>query len=347
MKSCAAAIANGSPPSGCNATRIAQGDTCPPPPVVVNGSTTAGDPTSWKNSGKTPLGQPGGRIGFYYFTTVHGPFYQNSAWDPYMNAPPSVASPAWDPPSQAPNFRGTYLRIYSEPPGQWTVAWGLDATDIQNNSNTPPPPGGPGGLVEGVAFDQIDSVPNPGNCGSGYHAVTDPSGNNSPLTTIIDNPAGVSAAILAGFIGNVSRGGSPNIRSSTAFLRVGDDGGFTVLSQVHGNNPSPPVNQWFTGESWSNGCASWQASLHYAAHNVHSTGDVLLVPTADVPNSICYIDGVAGDWSKWRSNGNGGSLQPYAQIYIDPATGYRLKVWPTSDDPDAVSAFATCVYLRN
>jgi hypothetical protein len=108
----------------------------------------------------------------------------------------------------------------------------------------------------------------------------------------------------------------------------------------------PPVNQWFTAESWGNGCASWQASMHYAAHGVQSFDDVLLVPSADVPNTICYIDGIAADWSQWRSDGQGGLLQPYAQIYIDASTGYHLKVWPSSHDSNGVSAFATCLFLK-
>jgi hypothetical protein len=349
MQACAQGIASGSPPAGCSVTRFARGDTCPPPPTVVNGSITAEDPTSWKTSGKTPLGQPGGRIGFYFFTTIHGPFYQNSPWDAYMNSPPSVASPPWDPPTQDPSFRGTYLRIYGEPPGQWMAAWGLDATDIKNNNGNPPPPGGPGGTIDGIAFDQIDSVPNPGNCGSGYQVITDTTGNSSPLLATVDNPAGGSAAILAGFIGNVSRGAFGATGGiASAFLRVTDSAGLTVLNQVHENNPMVAVNQWFTAESWGNGCASWQASAHYAVHGVQSADDVLLVPTADVPNTICYIDGIAGDWSQWRPDGAGGSLQPYAQIYIDPSTGYRLKVWPSaSTDPARISAFATCLYLKN
>lgn len=347
MKACADGIASGAPPDGCTAMRLASGDTCPPPPTEINGGTVASDPHSWKNSGKMPLGQPGGRIGFYYFTSVHGPFYQNTPWDPYMNAAPPVASPAWDPPTKAPGFRGTYLRIYSEPPGQWMVAWGLDATDLQNNNNTPPPPGGPGGVVEGLAFDQIDSVPDPGNCGSGFRAITDTTGNGSPLSTTVDSPQGTSVAILAGFIGNVARGTAPvTTNLNSAVLGIHDDGGKTVLSQTHLNNPTPAVNQWFTAEAWSNGCANWQVSPHYAAHTVRSNGDVLLVPIADVPNVICYIDGLQGDWAQWRSDGNGGSVQPYAQIYVDPATGYRLKVWPGGRE-DAVAATASCVYLKN
>jgi len=349
MNTCAQGVASGNPPAGCSATRFARGDTCPPPPVVVNGATSSDDPTTWKTSGKTPLGQPGGRIGFYFFTTVHGPFYQNSPWDPYMNAPPAVADPAWDPPTNAPSFRGTYLRIYSEPPGQWMLAWGLDATDIQNSSNNPPSPGVPGGVIDGVAFDQIDSVPNPGNCGSGYHVITDDTGTNAPLTTTIDTPPGGSAAILAGFIGNVSRGDISSIEGlfASSFLEVTDRGGSTVLTQDHINNPEAAVNQWFTGESWANGCANWQASAHYAAHGVESFDDVLLVPIADVPNTICYIDGIEGDWSRSQSNGQGGLSQPFAQIYIDPATGYRLKVSPAgATDPNGIGATATCLFLK-
>jgi hypothetical protein len=351
MQTCAQGVASGSPPAGCSAARFARGDTCPPPPTVVNGSISATDPKSWKNSGKMPLGQPGGRIGFYFFTTVHGPFYQNSPWDTYMNAPPAVASPPWDPPTNAPSFRGTYLRIYIEPAGSWMLAWGLDATDIQNGNNNPPPPGGPGGTIDGIAFDQIDSVPVPGNCGSGYHVITDPTGNTSPVSTTVDTSAGASAAILAGFIGNVTRGSITDGEEgpfASSFLQVTDSGGSTVLTQTHPNNPTVPVNQWFTAESWANGCANWQASVHYAAHGVESFDDVLLVPIADVPNTICYIDGVAGDWSAWTSDGQGGSVQPFAQIYIDPATGYRLKVSPSgSTDPERISAFATCLALKN
>jgi hypothetical protein len=349
INACAAAIANGDPPpDGCSAKVYARGDTCPPPPVTVNGSLGSDDPHSWKNSGKTPLGQPGGRIGFYYFSSIHGPFYQNSPWDPYVDVPPAVASPGWDPPTQAPSFRGTYLRIYGEPPGQWMVAWGLDATDLQNNNNNPPPPGGPGGDVEGLAFDQIDSVPDPTNCGSGYHVLSDPTGTNSPLTTTVDAAAGGSVAVLAGFIGNVARGTplATTGNSAGAVLRVLDQGGATVFEQVHQNNPSTPINQWFTAETWSNGCANWQAGLHYAAHNVLSTGDVALVSAADAPNVRCYIEGIAGDWSKWRSDGAGGSIQPFAQIYFDANTGYRLKVWPAADDKDAVRAYASCIFLK-
>jgi hypothetical protein len=350
MQTCGESLIAGTATAGCDATRFARGDTCPPPPVVINGATSAGDPTSWHGSGKTPLGQPGGRPGFYYFTSIHGPFYQNTPSDPYMNAPPAVADPPWDPTTGATSFRGTYLRIYSEPPGQWMLAWGLDATDIQNSNNNPPPPGGPGGAIEGVAFEQIDSIPNAAGCGSGRFLVSDETGTNSPRTTTVDATAGTSAIFLAGLIGNVSRGPifSGEGTYASSYVDVEDSAGATVFTQVHENTPEVPVNQWFTAESWGNGCTGWQASAHYAAKNVSTFGDVLLVPIADVAHTICYIDGIGGDWGKWQSDGHGGSVQPYAQIYIDPQSGYHLKVSPSaSTDPARVSASATCLYLKN
>ena len=346
MKDCAESITKGSPLNGCSISLLAHGDTCPPPNVVVNGATTPADPTSWKDAGKQPLGQPGGRPGFFFFTSIHGPFYQNTPWDSYMNEPTAVADPPWDPPNKAPGFRGTYLRIYIEPDGQWMLAWGLDATDIKGSGGTPP--GGPGGEIAGVAYDQIDSVPDPSRCGLGFHSITDHHGKSSPQHTLIHDPAGGSAAILSGLIGNVSRvnaeatGASP----ADAFLRVMDDSGRTILNQVHNNNPTPPLNQWFTGESWSNGCEGWIASDHYMTPSVPSNDDVLLVPAKDVADTICYIDGIAGDWSRWRSDGHGGLIVPSAQIYID-SSGYRLKVSPKGSEPTGVTAFATCLSLRN
>ncbi len=349
FQTCAKAITDGTAlPSGCSAARFARGDTCPPPPTVVNGTTSSADPTSWKNSGKQPLGQPGGRPGFYFFTSIHGPFYQNSPWDPYMNTPPAVANPPWDPPTQAPTFRGSYLRIYIEPSGQWMLAWGLDATDIQNGSNNPPPPGGPGGAVDAVAFEQIDSVPDPKACGSSYYSITDHDGSQATTSATVDATAGTSAAFLSGLIGNVTRGSVVNGEGEPyahSYLLVSDDGGATTLAQTHDNAPDGVINQWFTAESWGNSCANWQASAHYAVHSVTSYDDVVL--TADVANTICYIDGIAGDWGKVVSDGNGGSIQPYAQIYIDATTGYHLKVSPSSaNDPNRILATATCLYLK-
>jgi hypothetical protein len=344
---CGESLISGTATGACDASRFARGSTCPPPPVVINGATSAGDPTSWKGSGKVPLGQPGGRPGFYYFTTIHGPFYQNSAFDPYVNAPAAVADPPWEPATGATSFRGTYLRIYSEPPGQWMLAWGLDATDIQNN--TDPPPGGPGGAIEGVAFEQIDSIPNPANCGSGRFLISDATGLSPSSTATVDATAGTSAIFLAGLIGNVSRGrvisGEGTFASS--YLSVEDQAGATVFNQFHDPALEVPANQWFTAESWGNACTGWQASAHYAARK-NTFNDVLLIPIADVAHTICYIDGIGGDWSKWTSDGHGGSVQPYAQIYIDPTTGYHLKVSPSaSTDPARVWASASCLYLKN
>jgi hypothetical protein len=197
-----------------------------------------------------------------------------------------------------------------------------------------------------VAFDQIDSIPDPGKCGSSFRSITDKIGDGSPLSTVIDNPLGASAAILSGLVGNVARSNGGG-ESTPAVLRINDSAGSTVLSQTHNNKPVTPTNQWFTGEAWANGCGGWQASAHYAVQHVPSTDDVVLVPASAASDVVCYIDGISGDWSKWRTNGQGGSLQPYAQIYNDAATGFHLKVWPAAGDPDHVTAYATCLYLKN
>jgi len=348
VKTCADGISDSptsTPPAGCGATRFASGDMCPPPLVVINGATKSDD-HSWENHGKTPLGQPGGRPGFYYFTTLHGPFYQTSAWDAYINAPPAATDTPWDPSTGAPSFLGTYMRIYVEPSGQWMLAWGLNATDMQNPANDPPPPGAPGGVIEGVAFEQIDSIANPASCGSNYYSVADQFGTASNTDTIVDATAGTSAVVLTGFIGNVSRGQVYNGEGlyASSYLAVFDQSGATGMHQQH--DPEIAGPQWFRGESWGNSCTGWQANAHYAARSGTFT-DVALVGIADVANVFCYIDGVGGDWTRVVPDGQGGSTQPYAQIYIDPNSGYHLKVSPSAEsDPGRIWASASCLYLK-
>ena len=239
--------------------------------------------------------RPGGKPGFYYFTELHGPFYQTSPWDSFVDSADMVNTAApWVPPS---SFHGSYLRLYAEGnPAQWTLAWGVDATDIQNRNNTPPPPGWPSGKVEAIDFDQIDSVPDAAKCGSYGFQITDPTGNSAPLSTKIDSPQGASAAILAGFLGNVAR-----LTKATGTLRVEDKGGDTILFQNHENVGSQEV---FGAQAWGNACGGWQASAHYYpnAHSVQTSSDVLLVPAQDVADTICYIDGISGDWASWGPN---------------------------------------------
>jgi hypothetical protein len=69
-------------------------------------------------------------------------------------------------------------------------------------------------------------------------------------------------------------------------------------------------------QAWRNACAGWQASAHYYpnAHSVETSTDVLLVPAKDVADTICYIDGISGDWSRWGPNFTSAS----AKIYDDP-----------------------------
>jgi nitrogen fixation protein len=333
MRTCAQNLMNGKFEEGCDSQLLAVGDTCPPPGFSIPGPDPAGGDNPWDHDGKQPIGSPGGKPGFYYFTELHGPFYQTSPWDPSVDSAEMINTAApWVPPA---SFHGSYLRLYAEGnPPQWTLAWGVDATDIQNNNN--PPPGWPFGKVEGIAFDQIDSVPNAAQCGFASFKVGDPTGSSAPLSRTIDSAQGASAAILAGFLGNVAR--SAKIPGT---LAVKDKGGETILFQNHENGGG----QVFGAQAWRNACAGWQASAHYYpnAHSVQTSTDILLVPAKDVADTICYIDGISGDWSRWGPNFTSAS----AKIYNDQ-TGWRLTVThgPQNEGlPTTVSA--TCLSLKN
>ncbi|MDB4964631.1 MAG: hypothetical protein JWN44_320 [Myxococcales bacterium] len=337
MRTCAQNLMNGTPEEGCNSQLLAVGDTCPPPSFSIPGPDPNGGDNPWQHTGKQPLGNPGGRLGFYYFTELHGPLYQTSPWDPTVDSAEMINTAApWAPPS---SFHGSYLRLYAEGnPPQWTLAWGVDATDIQNNNNSPPPPGWPFGKIEAIAFDQIDSVPDVAQCGNAGFKIGDPTGASAPLSTTIDSVQGASAAILGGFLGNVARSAK-----TAGDLRVVDKGGATILFQNHENGGSQQV---FGAQAWRNACANWQASAHYYpnAHSVKTSSDVLLVPAKDVADTICYIDGISGDWSTWGANFTSAS----AKIHNDPQTGWHLTVTQgPQHEGIPTTASATCLSLKN
>jgi hypothetical protein len=337
MQKCALGLMNGAPPKGCDSQLLAVGDTCPAPAFTIPGPDPNGSSNPWQNNGKQTLGKPGGKPGFYYFTEVQGPFYQNSPWDPAVDAAPMVNTAApWVPPS---SFHGSYLRIYAEGnPLEWTLAWGVDATDIQNGNNNPPPPGWPTGKVEAIAFEQIDTVPNAAKCANNGFMIGDPTGNSAPLSTTIDSPQGARAVILAGFLGNVARNDK-----TVASLRVEDSGGDTILFQNHQNDGALEV---LGAQAWAASCSGWQASAHYYpnAHSVSTSSDVLLVPSKDVADTICYIDGIGGDWSSWGPNFTSAS----AKIHNDPQTGWHLTVTPGPQHTTLpTTASATCLSLKN
>jgi hypothetical protein len=310
----------------CYVDRFARGDTCTGPSGgVINGGTKS-TVTDYTSDVEIPLGcanQPGCAVGFYYWTSLHGPFYQQSA--------ASV-------PFTSGSFIGSALRIAVKN-GSWVVQEKLNAQDFQQGGK--PSPGAPGGTYGGIGFSRIASVPNVANCGSGIvlNAVADPTGGQATTTATLFSPASASLAILSGFIGNVATD-----RSSA--LRVNDIASpdSTVLSQVH--IVSPSVAQWFTGEAWNNSCASWAPSAHYAAQNVLSNNDVQLVASSVAPHAICYLTGIGGNWADSRPDGMGGMNQPYAKIYQGAGGDLRLQVWPPSaSDRGGVFAYASCLNI--
>lgn len=167
----------------------------------------------------------------------------------------------------------------------------------------------------------------------------------TPTTSaIVGSPAGSQLTILTGFIGNVAR--KADTRSGD-FLKVTDQVN-TLLTQTHDVNM--PLG-WFSAEAWMQIVPGWTPAPYYLVQEMKSTqaggDDVILVPNpADAKKVICYITGLEGDWSKTRPDGQGGTDQPYAQIYKGPVGEIHLKAWPPHGDPDGVSAYASCLRIR-
>lgn len=324
--SCASAIAKlGNDPSapplpaGCNSVQYGQGITCRNGPIraVLNGATQS-TPVSGRVDTVVDLGacQSGDcPIGYCYWRTVHGPFWQTSK----SSIPIGDAS-----------YRGSFVRIYGEG-GIWKSRAFSDTTG--GPANAPP-----GGTVECSRFNEIVAVPDSTKCGSGFASISDPDGSN--LSTAVDT--GGSAAtinVLSGLIGNVAQANAG--RGGSDFLRVSESGGKVQLSQSHTDKPPSPLKVGpLTGESWADGCSSW--SPIYAVKDVYSTSDVQLVPYPLSHDVRCYITGVTGAWSSTRS---GATIQPYAEIYTGPAKDVRLRVSPAGAE-DRVGAYASCIRLK-
>ena len=323
---CADHFAHNTTDPDCYVDRFARGDTCTGPSGgVINGDTKS-TVTDYTSDVEIPLGcanQPGCPVGFYYWTSLHGPFYQTSA-----AAVPITSG----------SFIGSALRIAVKN-SSWVVQSKLNAQDFQQGGK--PSPGAPGGTYGGIGFSRIASVPSSASCGSGIvlNTVADPTGSQATTTKTLFSPASASLAILSGFIGNVAT-------ERSSILRVNDitSPSSTVLSQVH--LVSPSVAQWFTGEAWNNTCASWAPSAHYAAQNVLSNNDVQLVTSSVAPHVICYLTSIGGDWANSRPDGMGGTNQPYAKIYQGAGGDLRLQVWPPSaSDRNGVFASASCLNI--
>lgn len=288
-----------------------------PVTVVINGATQ-----STPGSGRTDTSGPLGGctdpskcpVGFCYWTTLHGPFWQRT----------DSSIPIGDA-----MYRGSFVRIYGEA-GLWK--WRAFSDPTGGPPNAPP-----GGTAECIAFNQIANVPNPLASGSGLWTIFDPKGMDFS-SSIIMVPAGTSVNVLTGYIGNVAQS---NDRVPD-FLRAFDQGGNAVLTQSHSNTPLPP-NQLgpLTGESWSNGSAGWTPT--FAAKDVLSTSDVQLVAYPQSRDVRCFITGITGAWSSTR---NQATVQPFAEIFEGSGKDKRLRVAPDSDARDRVGAYASCIVYR-
>jgi hypothetical protein len=311
--------------ASCHINRFARGDTCmgPTTEVIING-TTKSDTTDYTSNIEIPLGckdQADCPPGFYYWTSLHGPFYQNST------AAVAIASPS---------FRGSYERIAAVG-GNWVLQQKLNATDLVGAA---PSPGAPGGAISGINFSRIASIPIGSSCGGGValSSVVDTTGGSASTSTTLFSPASSSLGILSGFIGNVTT-------TRTSSLQIFDTSTATKLTQTH-IVAAPPAKLWFTGEAWTNTCSSWAPSTYYAAQNIQSNDDVQLVTAAVAPHVICYLTGIGGNWATSRPDGSGGMDQPYATIYQGLAGETRLKVWPpVATDADGITAYASCLNI--
>lgn len=284
--------------------------------VVINGATQS-SPSSSRSDVTTPLSAcTSGAdcpLGFCYWKTLHGPFWQTTPADvPLGDA----------------RHRGSFARIFAEG-GQWKVRAFSDPTGG-------PPIAPPGGTAECLAYNQIATVPDPQNCFANLFSVQDPTGSQSSQT-VDATVTGQTANVLSGFIGNVAQANvdRPDI------LRVLENAGQVLLEQTHSLTPPTPIRLGpLTGESWTNGCNAWTPA--YEAKEVMSNADVQLVPPAQADKVRCYINGITGAWSTTHNNG---TVQPFAEIYKGPSGDIRLRIAPT-EGKDRVGAIASCLRLN-
>jgi len=328
MQACAKAIVDKqndpskpNPPAGCSFVQYGRGNTCRAGPIrgVINGATQS-TPTSSRSDTTVDAGACASGdcpIGFCYWRTLHGPFWQTTPF----NIPIGDAA-----------YRGSFLRIFADA-GAWKVRAFSDPTGG-------PPNAPPGGTFECTSFKEIAKVPDANNCGSGLASIVDKDG--SVLSDSVKVGTSVSVYPLTGYIGNVAQMFAFRERGDQ--LLASETGGTVTLSQRHDANPPPPHKPGpLTGETWTSGCAVW--SPDYIVKDVYTDTDVLLVPSAQAQNARCYITGVSGGWSSTR---NGAKEQPYAEIYSGAGKEIRMRVSPTTpqDAKDRVGAFASCIKLN-
>jgi len=293
---------------------------CKQPPsvgVVINGATQS-DPTSNRSDTSGTLssctGGPDCPIGFCYWRTLHGPFWQTTSSTIQIGDA---------------DYRGSFIRIYVEG-NQWKWRAFVDPT-----GGSPKAP--PGGTAECTNYNDIVTVPDPNNCFANMFTVFDKDGTNLSQTVDATVTGTASANVLSGFIGNVAQASFD--RPDT--LKVFENQGKIQLMQSHAANPPSPLKPGpLTGESWTNGCNAWTPV--FEAKDVLSTSDVQLVSPAQANNVRCYITGINGAWSSTRNNG---AVQPFAEIYKGPTNDIRLRIFPPGEN-DRVGAYASCIRLK-
>jgi hypothetical protein len=286
----------------------------PPPGTVVNGGTNT-DPVPGRSDTSGPTGTctdpdkcP---VGFCYWTTVHGPFWQRSSGDL------KLADPA---------HRGSFLRIFVEN-GLWT--WRAFKDDTGLTAQAPP-----GGVFECTVYKDIPAVTNPNTCFASPFQVVDLTGNTTVKQTNATVTGIASINVLSGFIGNVAQAPKDN-------LRVRETKTMVLLRQEHAVPvPTPLTLGPLTGESWTNGCSGWDPIQ--LVKNKFTNSDVLLLTAEKAPNARCFIKGITGAWSSSRDEGR---VQPFAEIYKTASGDVRLRVSPRSDK-DGVGAYASCFAVK-
>ena len=97
------------------------------------------------------------------------------------------------------------------------------------------------------------------------------------------------------------------------------------------------------GELQSASCTGW--TPNYLVKNKYVTNDAQLVAYPQSKNARCFISGLSGAWSSTRA---GGTLQPYAQIYVGPTGDLRMRVSPSDlgMPVDRVGANASCIQVK-
>ena len=286
----------------------------PPPGAVVNGGTSS-DPIPGRSDTTGPTGtciDPNQcPVGFCYWTTVHGPFWQTSKGGLKLGDPEQ---------------RGSFLRIFVEN-GQWT--WRAFKDDTGLPTQAPP-----GGVFECTVYKDIPAVANPNTCFANQFSVIDLTGSTSASQTNATVGGVNTINVLSGLIGNVAQ-------VTKDSLTVSETTSTVLLRQRHLSRPPAPLKPGpLVGESWTNGCPGWTPIQ--LVKNAYSRSDVLLLPADKAKNARCFIKGITGAWSSTREEGR---VQPFAEIYKTSGGDLRLRVSPSSEK-DQVGAYASCFALK-